>query len=298
MDFTVGKGFEMKGGVASVPAAELGDAEAMSAFEELKSEVEARGLWVPEGAGQIAVEQAVEAPEDLRSQLLANAASDVLNTNYVFEIINSTRRKNKRFVIEPVGQQLGRLEDQLTDEALEAASQLYATKDRPLMVVPALPDAITAEELVTAIDKSSKRGIYAWAGRLSFLAKFPIDVLTGYDEERAESGAMALLETGYDVSRQGTRDQQLRELQAVQRETPAVSTAPILATASLGQHYARQPESWQDTYTRAIEVDDPVRRDGFDYVVGAFVGEYGSSDVRGSYVQHGNVSRRQVRLNP
>ena len=40
MDFTVGKGFEMKGGVASVPAAELSDVEAISSFEELKAEVE------------------------------------------------------------------------------------------------------------------------------------------------------------------------------------------------------------------------------------------------------------------
>ena len=295
MDFTLGKGFEIKGGVASVPAAELSDAEAIRSFEELKAEVEARGLWLPEGAGHIAVEQVVEASEDLRSQLLANAEADVQHTNRVFEIINSTRRKNKRFDIIPVGQQRERLEDQLTDEALKATEQLFSTENRPLMVVPALPDAITAEELVTAIDKSSKRGIYPWAGRLPFLTKFPIDALTGYDEARAESGAMALVETGYDVSRQGKRDQQLRELRAVQRETPEVGTAPILATASLSQRYNGQPDSWQDTYTRAIEAD-PVRLVDFVCVVLAGVSGGGGSYVDASYVQVEGVSRRQVRL--
>lgn len=297
MDFTVGKGFEMKGGVASVPAAELGDAEAMSAFQELKSEVEARGLWVPEGAGQIAVVQAVEAPEDLRGQLLATAETEIEHTNRVFEIINAGRRKNKRFDITPAGTHRERLEDQLTDEALEAASQLHTTEDRPLMPVPPLPGAITAEELETAIDKSSKRGIYPWAGRLPFLKKFPIDALTGFDAERAESGALTLVETAYDPSRQGTVKQQLADLESVQENFPEVGTAPILNTASLSQRYDGQPNTWQDAYTRAIEVD-PVKLAGFGRVVDAGVGGGGRSGLGVSFVQGGGASRRQVRLNP
>lgn len=296
MDFTLGKGFEIKGGVASVSAADLSDGQAFKNFEELKAEVEARGLWAPEGAGKISVEQAVETTEDLHQQLLASAEADVLHTNRVFKIINDTRRKNKRFDIIPAGQQRERLEDQFTYKGLKAAGQLFTTHDRPLMVVPALPDAITAKELVTAINKSSKRGIYAWAGRLPFLAKFPIDALTGYDEARAESGAMALVETGYDVTRRGTRDQQLRDLQAVQRETPAVETAPILTTATLGQRYAGQPDSRQDTYNREIEAD-PVRRGDFDYVVYAGVNVDGDASVDASRVQDRSVARRQVRLN-
>jgi len=295
MDFTLGKGFEIKGGVASVPAAELSDVEAMSSFEELKAEVEARGLWVPEGAGQIAVAEAVEAPVDLRTQILTRTESDVAYTNRVFLIINEGRRKKDILPITSIMDHREMIEDQLTDEALEAASQLYATKDRPLMVVPPLPRPITAEELVTAIDKSSKRGIYAWAGRLPFLAKFPIDVLTGYDEERAESGAMTLVETGYDTSRQGTVREQLADLKDVQKSFPVVGTAPILATASLSQRYNGQPDSWQDTYTRAIEAD-PVRHGVFDCVVLAGVGEGGDSYVYVSYVQDEYVSRRQVRL--
>ena len=295
MDFTLGKGFEIKGGVASVPAAELSDVEAMSSFEELKAEVEARGLWVPEGAGQIAVAEAVEAPVDLRTQILTRTESDVAYTNRVFLIINEGRRKKDILPITSIMDHREMIEDQLTDEALEAASQLYATKDRPLMVVPPLPRPITAEELVTAIDKSSKRGIYALAGRLPFLAKFPIDVLTGYDEERAESGAMTLVETGYDTSRQGTVREQLADLKDVQKSFPVVGTAPILATASLSQRYNGQPDSWQDTYTRAIEAD-PVRPGDFDFVVLAGVGEGGDSYVDASSVQYESVSRRQVRL--
>ena len=296
MDFTVSKGFEIKGGVASVPVGELSDAEAISSFEELKAEVEARGLWVPEGAGQVAVAQTVVSPEDLRGQILANAEVDIEHTNRVFEIINGTRRKNKRFDIVPAGEHREKLEDQLTEKAIAATEYLHTTEDRPLMVVPALPDAITAEELATAIDKSSKRGMYAWAGRLPFLGKFPIDALTGYDEERAESGAMTLVETGYDTSRQGTVAVQLAGLKQVQKSFPEVGTAPILATASLGQRYDGQPDSWQDTYTRAIEAK-PVRHDDFDYVVGANVLVVGLSLVGDSFVQNENVSRRQVRLN-
>lgn len=295
MDFTVGKGFEIKSGVASVPADELLDHEITGALDELKEVAEARGLWVPEGAGQLVVAKTVDVPADLRGQILANAETDVEHTNRVFEIINAGRRKNKRFDITPAGEHRKRLEDQLTDRALEATTHLHTTENRPLMVVPALPDAITAEELVTAIDKSSRYGIYGWAGRLPFLAKFPIDALTGYDAERAESGAMTLIETAYDVSRQGTRDQQLRQLRTVQEEFPEVGTAPILDTASLGQRYNGQPNTWQDTYTRTIEVE-PQRHDDFAYVVYAFVYEDGGSNVYDSYVRSGYVSRRQVGL--
>jgi hypothetical protein len=295
MDFTVGKGFEIKGGVASVPVGELSDAEALSSFEELKAELESRGLWVPEGVGQVAVVQTIVSPEDLRGQLLENAEADIEHTNRVFEIINDTRRKNKRFDIVSAGEQRERLEDQLTEKAITATGYLHTTEDRSLMVVPALPDAITAEELVTAIDKSSRRGIYPWAGRLPFLGKFPIDALTGYDEERAESGAMTLVETAYDISRQGTVREQLAGLREVQKSFPEVGTAPIITTASLGQRYNGQPNSWQDTHTRALEAD-PVPHDGFDRVVNAYLSVLGYSVVRDSDVLRENVSRRQVRL--
>ncbi len=271
----------------------LSDEQLQAARTELDAAGEARGLWVPEGAGQIAVVEAVETTEAVRAQILANAEADIAHTNSVFEIINAGRRKSKRFDIVSAGQQRERLEDQLTDEAIAATGWLHTSAERPLMVVPALPDAISAEELVDAVDKSSKRGIYSWAGRLPFLAKFPIDSLTGYDAERAESGAMTLIETGYDASRQGTRDQQLRALRIVQDTAPAVGTAPILNTASLGQRYNGQPNSWQDTYTRAIEVE-PHRRGGFDYVVDAGVRDVGLSSVDASDVGDGSVSRRQV----
>ena len=273
----------------------LSDEQLQAARTELDAAGEARGLWVPEGAGQIAVVEAVETTEAVRAQILANAEADIAHTNSVFEIINAGRRKSKRFDIVSAGQQRERLEDQLTDEAIAATGWLHTSAERPLMVVPALPDAISAEELVDAVDKSSKRGIYSWAGRLPFLAKFPIDSLTGYDAERAESGAMTLIETGYDASRQGTRDQQLRALRIVQDTAPAVGTAPILNTASLGQRYNGQPNSWQDTYTRAIEVE-PHRRGDFDCVVFARVSDDGSSGVDDSLVRYVRVSRRQVGL--
>jgi hypothetical protein len=284
----LGKGVEVNFG-------QLSDEQLADARAEVEAAGSERGLWVPEGAGQIAVVQAAGTTEDVRTQILASAEADIGYTNRVFQIINGTRRKNERFNITPAGEQCERLEDQLTDEAMVATSQLYTSKDRPLMVAPALPDAITVKELVGAVDKSSKRGIYGWAGRLAFLEKFPIDALTGYDEGRAESGAMTLVETGYDASHQGTRDQQLEALRIVQAIAPEVETAPILATASLGQRYRGKPSTWRDTYTRAIEVDR-VRHVDFVYVVGADVNGVGRSGVGGSNVDYGNASRRQVRL--
>lgn len=271
------------------------DEELRVARESIDAVGRRRGLWVPEGAGQIVVAETVEVSTDLRNQILANAEADVEHTNRVFEIINGTRRKKDRFDIIPAGEQRERLEDQLTDRALEATTHLYTTEDRPLMVVPALPDAITAEELVTAVDKSSKHGILGWADRMTFLNKFRIDDLTGYDEQRAESGAMTLIETGYDVSRQNTSSKQLQQLEAVQEEFPEVGSVPVLGTASLGQRYNRQPNTWQDAYTRAIEVD-PGRPGGFGCVVGAIVVEDGRSGVYASRVQLEDVSRRQVGL--
>lgn len=271
------------------------DEELRAAREQIDAVGIERGLWVPEGAGQLVVAETVAVPADLRDQILANAETDIEQTNRVFEIINAGRRKNKRFDITPAGEQREKLQDQLTDGALEATAHLHTTAERPLMVVPALPDAITAEELVTAIDKSSRYGIYGWAGRPDFLKKFSINALTGYDEKRAESGAMTLIETGYDESREGTRDQQLKALRAVQQESPEVGTAPILDTASLGQRYNGQPNSWLDTYTRAIEVE-PVKLGDFDCVVFADVYDNGRSGLYASDVQYEYASRRQVGL--
>lgn len=263
---------------------------------------EARGLSVPKGAGELAVSNTVEVLTDLRKQILANAETDVEYTNQVFKIINAGRRKRSRFDITPAGEQRERLEDQLTDEALEAASQLFTTDKYPLMPVPPLPGAITAEELVFAINKSSMSGIYPWADRLALLEKFPINALTGYDEKRAVSGALTLVETGYDVSRQGTRDEQLRQLRAAREKFPGINTAPILVTASLAQRYYGQPNSWQDTYTRAIEIE-PFSDDGTDIVPSAQVsGRSGCAQVSGrsraevcgTRLEDEEASRRQV----
>lgn len=291
----LGNGIEIDfGKVDFTPAS---DEELRAARDRVDAAGEARGLWVPEAAGQLVVAKTVDVPADLRGQLLASATVDVNHTNQVFEIINSGRRKNQRFDITPAGEQRERLEDQLTEEALEAVAQLSASEDRQPMVIPPLPGAITAGELVTAIDKSSKHGIYGWSGRLSFLKKFPIDALTGYDEQRAESGALTVVSTKYDPLLQGTVDQQRKALEEAQQDYPQLGVAPILTTASLAQRYNGQPNSWQDTYTRTIEVD-PVNLGDFDHVVYADVLDRGYAGVDGSRVDNDGAARRQVRLNP
>ena len=53
--------------------AKLSDEQLQAARAEVETAGAERGLWVPEGAGQVAVAQTVVSPEDLRGQILANA---------------------------------------------------------------------------------------------------------------------------------------------------------------------------------------------------------------------------------
>ena len=244
---------------------------------------------------------------DLPTQILSRAVTDLTAANKVFQIINDSRpRRRDHLRITPPGEWRERLQDQLRQPAGQAAlaaanaGRLYVTPERPLMVVPPLSGPITAKELETAISKSSRRGMWSWPGRLAFLRNFPINDLTGYNEADAENNTLSLLETGYDTRRQGPVDWQLKGpngLNEARRFNPRIDVAPILATATLGQRYGGQPNSWQDTYTRAIGMD-AMRFGDFDCVVDASVYGDGDSYLGDSGVQRGLASRRQVRLEP
>ena len=240
------------------------------------------------------------------NSILSRAVTDLTATNKVFQIINNSRRFTGKPLlrITPPGESYERLQDQLRQPAGQAAlaaanaGRLYVTPERPLMVVPPLSGPITAKELETAISKSSKCGMWSWPGRLAFLRNFPINDLTGYNEADAENNTLSLLETGYDTRRQGPADWQLEGpngLNEARRFNPRIGAAPLLATATLGQRYNGQPNSWQDTYTRAIDVE-AKRFDDFDCVVDAYVFGDGYSLLDASSVRRGAASRRQVAL--
>lgn len=232
---------------------------------------------------------------DLRSRILATAESELEHTNRVLEVINARRNKKRRIPITPAAEYRERLEDQLTDRALESAAQLHMPEGSPLIPVAPLPVAISALELIVAIDRSSRRGLIELPGRLRFLSRFPVNALTGFDEERAEKGALALVETAYNPARKGTHSQQLVGLHAVQEEFPEIVAAPTLVTAILGQRHNRQPQPGHDTTTRSIEVD-PVRSNGADFVVAANIDSRGYSYIDGSSVQQECAARWQVNL--
>ena len=106
-------------------------------------------------------------PKSLREQILDGAAHDIAATAKVFEIINRDRPSRDRLLIAPVGEQLERLDDQLTPGALDTAETCLFRgefSDHPFMVMSALSGPITAEELVRALDKSSRYGISPYSG--------------------------------------------------------------------------------------------------------------------------------------
>lgn len=232
----------------------LSDGELIAARGRVEQDSSSPGLWLSEAVGGFAAADTIDIMA-MRSQILSNAESEIAHTNRVLELINNGRPKKSKLRISPAGEWRERLEDQITTMALGAARQGHVRHSvgKPLIPVPPLPSPITAEELVSAISRSSIKGTVS-PNSLQFIKQFSVDKLTGYDEKRAESGAMVLLETGFDESRAGNVHDQLVRLQGVQGWYPEVGSAPIVATAVLGQRYNLSPVSRKDTLTRAIEV--------------------------------------------
>ena len=253
---------------------------------------------------------------DLPTQILSHATADLTINNKVFEIINNSRRSTGKPLlrITPPGESYDRLQDQLHGPAGQAAmaavdaGHLLHTSERPLMVVSPLSGPITDEELVTAISKSSKHGIYPWNKRLEFLGKFPLNALTGYNEADAENNTLSLLETGYDTRREGPTYWQ-REgpngLNEARQFNPRIGVAPILAAATLGQRLRYSDQQIRqdtqvlhvnpNTYTRIIS--DSVHVEGYGHMVVASAtdtsGYPGPSMSRMSYPR---AARRWVAL--
>jgi hypothetical protein len=216
-----------------------------------------RSHQVGASAGHTAARTTIETTEAVRAQLLVGAATDVEHTNTIFRIINKRRPRGKQLEICPAGAIQERLRDLTDDDIAEATEHLYADSNHPLMVVPALPSPITAEELGYAIEGSAQVAAASLTARPQLLTALPIELLTGYDERRADNSAVMLLETGHDPKRAGTRQSQLEELLDLRETEPGVDTAPILATAILSKRHNKNPERWEETYTRVIAAAEP-----------------------------------------
>ena len=293
MDFTVGKSFEIKDGVASVPADELPDYEVTNALNELKAVAEARGLWVPEGAGQIAVAGAVDIEAE-RARLLGTVEVGAGLFNDTIDEINSGRRKKEQIPVFAPGLYREQAEDWLTDERVTAAAQLPETDQRRRTVFPKLNRPVSTEETVTTWANVSDRGLYGWSGRMKFLANWTADQLSGYDPELDDADRFAIIPTAYDADREGTVAQQKANLETLQEEFPELDVTTIFEGSLLARKYKGQSRSWKDSYVLGIDLT-PAKVDVSDFVPYAYVDGDGLACVYASGVQYGDAARLQVR---
>lgn len=294
MEFTVGKGFETRDGVASVPADELPDHEITGAINELLAVAEERGLWVPEGAGQIAVAGVVDIAFE-RARLLNTVKAGASLFNDAIDEINSGRRKKEQIPVFAPGLYREQAEDWLTDERVVASSLLPETANRRLMVFPKLNRPISTKETVTSWANASERGLYRWIGRMKFLANWTDDQLSGYDPEAGDADRFAIIPTAYDADRKGTVSKQKANLEALQQDNPEIGVTPIFEGSLLARRYKGQSRISGDSWVRSIDLKPARVNYVDDNVPCACVYDVGHADVIESYVKYESATRLQVR---
>lgn len=214
----------------------LTDEQLQAARAEVEAAGNERGLWVPEGAGQIAVAQTVDIEAE-RARLLDTVEVGAGLFNDTIDEINSGRSKKQQIPVFAPGLYREQAEDWLTDERVVAATNLPETADRRPAVFPKLNRPISTEETVTSWDRASNRGLYPWSGRMKFLSNWTADQLSGYDPELEDADRFAIAPTAYDVDREGTVAQQKANLEILQQESPEIGVTPIFEGSLLARRY-------------------------------------------------------------
>ncbi len=293
MDFKINEGFRVEGTTASVNLADLADDELNAVRQELDTVAESRGLWIPAGAGSLAVATEVEAPS-MRDQLLTSVEQSASLYRGAISDINASRKTKDQIPLLKTGEYRERAEDWLTGGRLAAAKQLPISKTRPRLLVPRLNHAVTTEEIVDAWKSAASGNLYSWSGRMKFLANWTANQLSGFDPELEDQVLFEVLPAAYDKAREGTVKEQKVELETLQTDYPELDAATIFDGAVLARRYLNQPRRWQDSYVRGITLD-PAEVDGVGYVPGAYVSGGGDAYVSGSCVDLDVASRLQVR---
>lgn len=271
----------------------LTDEQLQAARVEVETAGVERGLWVPEGAGQIAVTQTVDIEAE-RARLLDTVEVGAGLFNDTIDEINSGRSKKQQIPVFASGLYREQAEDWLTDERVVAATNLPETANRRRTVFPKLNRPISIEETVTSWDRASDRGLYPWSGRMKFLANWTADQLSGYDPELDDADRLTVIPTAYDTEREGTVKQQTAALEELQKEFPELDVTTIFEGSLLARRYKGQSRTWKDSYVRGIDLK-PARVDVGDCVPGADVDDGGDAVVNGSGVQVADAARLQVR---
>lgn len=271
----------------------LTDEQLQAARAEVEAAGSERGLWVPEGAGQIAVAQTVDIEAE-RARLLHTVEVGAGLFNDTIDEINSGRSKKQQIPVFAPGLYREQAEDWLTDERVVAATNLPETANRRRTVFPKLNRPISTEETITSWDRASDRGLYPWSGRMKFLSNWTADQLSGYDPELEDADRFAITPTAYDADREGTVAQQKANLEILQQESPEIGVTPIFEGSLLARRYKGQSRTWKDSYVRGIDLK-PAKVDVGGYVPRAAVNDAGYADVVGSGVQYAHAARLQVR---
>lgn len=271
----------------------LTDEQLQAARVEVETAGVERGLWVPEGAGQIAVAQTVDIEAE-RARLLDTVEVGAGLFNDTIDEINSGRSKKQQIPVFAPGLYREQAEDWLTDERVVAAANLPETANRRRTVFPKLNRPISTEETVTSWDKASDRGLYPWSGRMKFLNNWTADQLSGYDPELDEADRLTVIPTAYDTEREGTVKQQTAALEELQKEFPELDVTTIFEGSLLARRYKGQSRTWKDSYVRGVTLK-PAKVGVDDYVPYADVSDDGRADVSASYVRVGGAARLQVR---
>lgn len=273
--------------------AKLTDEQLNAARAEVEAAGAERGLWVPEGAGQIAVAQTVDIEAE-RARLLGTVEVGAGLFNDTIDEINSGRRKKDQIPVFAPGLYREQAEDWLTDERVTAAAQLPETDQRRRTVFPKLNRPVSTEETVTTWANVSDRGLYGWSGRMKFLANWTADQLSGYNPELDDADRFAIIPTAYDADREGTVAQQKANLETLQEEFPELDVTTIFEGSLLARKYKGQSRTWEDSYVRGVDLT-PAKVVVRDYVPSAYVLGDGGPVVIVSGVQDEGAARLQVR---
>lgn len=257
MDFGINEGFQVEGTTARVDLAKLNDDELRAAHHELEALNEARGLWVPAGAGSLVVAGEVS----MRDQLLSSLTHGVDLYVGTIDNINGERRGKDRIPVVRDGIYREIAEDWLTDARLTAAEQLPASESRPLLLVPRLTRAVTTEEIVDSWRSASYGKLRDWRGLMQFLNNWTADQLSGFDPELEDDVTFAVIPTAYDKDREGTVAQQKGNLEKLLEIDRELDVTTIFEGVVLARRYRGQLSKGEDSYTRAINLkpwDDRV----------------------------------------
>jgi hypothetical protein len=198
-------------------------------------------------------------PVGFRDDLLATVELGAGLYGGALRAVNDRRDKRDRFTILEPGDYHERAQDALRLEQLRTAALLPSTSEGPLLVVPRLDKPLLKEEQLLVLAVAAKSGLHPLRARLSFLAAWSDNELSGFDPEAdSEVTQFEVLPTAYDRESEGTAEQQQYQLELLREDYPGLAVAGLFHSALLARYYHGRQTSWRDTQVRAVHVK-PVR---------------------------------------